>query len=64
MVPDFVFYCAVSKGQSALPTGGSKRIRALPGGTAGPRGPGELAIAPLGPLASPLPLQRGPVVEF
>ena len=30
MVPDFVFCCAVSKGQSALPTGGSKGQSALP----------------------------------
>ena len=44
---------AVSKGQSALPTGGSRWNRALPGGTAGPRGPGELAIAPLCPLGDP-----------
>ena len=35
MVSGIVFYCAVSKGQSALPTGGSKRIRAPPVAAAG-----------------------------
>ena len=30
MVPGVVVYCAVSKGQSALPTGGSKGQSALP----------------------------------
>ena len=29
-----------------------------------PKGPGELAIAPLGPLGSPYPSKRGPVVQF
>ena len=48
MVPDFVLCCAVSKWLSALPTGGSKRIRALPGGTADRALPGQV-LAPFAP---------------
>ena len=48
MVSGIVFYCAVSKGQSALPTGGSRWNPALPGRGSGgnPALPGRQQVEP------------------